>query len=94
MIHFLIIIINDLSNNLNIIIIKIIIVDECSREEMNAHLFERLHADFPGDVGCFGIYFFNYVTLQRGEAIYLSPDEPHAYLSGGKVLNFIRSFYY
>ncbi|KAF7996543.1 hypothetical protein HCN44_005667 [Aphidius gifuensis] len=60
-------------------------MDECSREEMNAHLFERLHADFPGDVGCFGIYFFNYVTLKPGEAIYLSPDEPHAYLSGDCV---------
>lgn len=56
---------------------------------MNANLFERLHADFPGDVGCFGIYFFNWITLEPGEAIYLSANDPHAYLVGGKNNNVI-----
>ncbi|KAK0089764.1 hypothetical protein PV326_004372 [Microctonus aethiopoides] len=60
-------------------------MDECSREELNASLFEKLHADFPGDVGCFGIYFFNWITLKPGEALFLAPNEPHAYLSGDCV---------
>lgn len=51
---------------------------------LNANLFERLHTEYPGDVGCFGIYLFNYVVLQPGEAIYLGANEPHAYLSGGE----------
>lgn len=57
---------------------------------MNASLFEKLHSDFPGDVGCFGIYFFNWITLKPGEALFLAPNEPHAYLSGGN--NFIFFF--
>lgn len=57
---------------------------------LNANLFERLHSDFPGDVGCFGIYIFNHVVLQPGEAIYLGANEPHAYLSGGKDKQILR----
>ena len=44
---------------------------------------ERLYAQFPGDVGVFGPYLFNHIILKPGEAIYLGPNEPHAYLSGG-----------
>ncbi|OAD59000.1 Mannose-6-phosphate isomerase [Eufriesea mexicana] len=57
-------------------------LDESLRQTLHASLMERLHSDYPGDVGCFGIYFFNFITLQPGEAIYLGPNEPHAYLSG------------
>ena len=47
-------------------------------------LFLRLHSQFPGDVGCFCIYFLNHVMLAPGEAMYLGPNLPHAYLSGGE----------
>ncbi|KAK1126647.1 hypothetical protein K0M31_004274 [Melipona bicolor] len=57
-------------------------LDESLRQTLHASLLERLYSDFPGDVGCFGIYFFNFITMQPGEAIYLPPNEPHAYLSG------------
>ncbi|XP_015114331.1 mannose-6-phosphate isomerase [Diachasma alloeum] len=57
-------------------------MDEASREELNASIIEKLHADYPGDVGCFGLYFFNFITLQPGEALYLGANEPHAYISG------------
>ncbi|XP_017754238.1 PREDICTED: mannose-6-phosphate isomerase [Eufriesea mexicana] len=60
-------------------------LDESLRQTLHASLMERLHSDYPGDVGCFGIYFFNFITLQPGEAIYLGPNEPHAYLSGDCV---------
>ncbi|XP_057332376.1 mannose-6-phosphate isomerase [Microplitis mediator] len=67
-----------LSNFLN----RLSQMDNDSREKLNGNLFERLHKDFPGDIGCFGIYFFNYITLEPGEALYLGPNVPHAYLFG------------
>ncbi|CAK9816653.1 Mannose-6-phosphate isomerase [Anthophora plagiata] len=60
-------------------------LDESLRQTLHASLLERLYSDYPGDVGCFGIYFFNFITMQPGEAIYLGPNEPHAYLSGDCV---------
>ena len=45
-------------------------------------LFQRLWFDFPGDVGCFVIYFLNLIQLKPGEAMFLGPNLPHAYLSG------------
>ena len=52
--------------------------------ECLGNLFLRLHSQFPGDVGCFCIYFLNHVVLAPGEAMFLGPNLPHAYLSGGK----------
>ena len=37
---------------------------------------------YPGDVGCFCIYFLNVVNLEVGDAMFLGPNEPHAYLAG------------
>lgn len=48
-------------------------------------LFLRLCDQYPGDVGCFCIYFLNVVTLKPGQAMFLGPNEPHAYLSGDCV---------
>lgn len=47
------------------------------------NLYLKLWKDFPNDIGCFSIFFFNYLVLQPGEAIYLGQDEPHAYITGG-----------
>lgn len=48
-----------------------------------AQLFQRLNEQYPGgDVGLFSIYFFNYMTLNPGEAILLKANIPHAYLHG------------
>ena len=49
------------------------------------NLFLRLCDQFPGDVGCFVIYFLNLVRLSPGEAMFLGPNVPHAYLSGDCV---------
>lgn len=46
-------------------------------------LLLRLYDQFPGDVGCFAIYFFNFITLKAGEALFLEANLPHAYLYGG-----------
>uniref|UniRef100_A0A8C4NKL1 Mannose-6-phosphate isomerase n=1 Tax=Eptatretus burgeri TaxID=7764 RepID=A0A8C4NKL1_EPTBU len=48
----------------------------------NGHLLLKLHKQFPGDVGCFVIYFLNVLQLQPGDAMFLGANEPHAYLYG------------
>ncbi|XP_029431543.1 mannose-6-phosphate isomerase isoform X2 [Rhinatrema bivittatum] len=48
----------------------------------NGELLLRLHSQFPGDIGCFAIYFLNLVNLKPGEAMFLGANEPHAYLHG------------
>lgn len=53
-------------------------ISDCQGE-----LLLRLHSQFPGDVGCFCIYFLNHITLEPGQAMFLGPNLPHAYLSGG-----------
>ncbi|KAJ1529786.1 hypothetical protein ONE63_006532 [Megalurothrips usitatus] len=57
-------------------------LDEPSRSLELANLVAKLSSEFPGDVGCFCVYFMNYLSLNPGDALYLGPNEPHAYLSG------------
>ena len=56
-------------------------------------LLLRLNSQFPGDVGCFCIYFLNHIVLKPGEAMFLGPNLPHAYLAGGEryLFNFLSS---
>ncbi|EXC17063.1 putative mannose-6-phosphate isomerase [Morus notabilis] len=42
----------------------------------------ELEKQYPADVGVISAFFFNYVKLNPGEALYLGPNEPHAYLFG------------
>lgn len=42
----------------------------------------RLAEQYPGDVGVLSAFFFNYIQLDSGQALYLDANEPHAYLSG------------
>uniref|UniRef100_A0A674GGG2 Mannose-6-phosphate isomerase n=1 Tax=Taeniopygia guttata TaxID=59729 RepID=A0A674GGG2_TAEGU len=51
----------------------------------NGELLLRLHSQYPGDIGCFTIYFLNLVRLEPGEAMFLGANEPHAYLHGDCV---------
>ena len=58
---------------------------QCKGEDTTSclgNLFLRIHDQFPGDVGCFMIYFLNYITLDPFESIFLGPNLAHAYLSG------------
>ncbi|XP_034031822.1 mannose-6-phosphate isomerase [Thalassophryne amazonica] len=48
----------------------------------NGELLLRLHSQYPGDIGCFSIYFLNFVVLTPGQAMFLGANEPHAYLYG------------
>ncbi|KAL1285227.1 Mannose-6-phosphate isomerase [Trichinella pseudospiralis] len=49
---------------------------------VSVSLLSRLSSSYPGDVGCWAPFFFNHFTLQPGEAVFLGPGEPHAYLYG------------
>ncbi|GIY56247.1 mannose-6-phosphate isomerase [Caerostris darwini] len=45
-------------------------------------LFLKIYNQYPGDIGCFCLFFLNYLKLKPGEAIFLAANEPHAYLYG------------
>lgn len=49
-----------------------------SKEE----LVLRLEKQYPDDVGVLAALLFNYVKLNPGEALFLGPNEPHAYIYG------------
>ncbi|XP_039882286.1 mannose-6-phosphate isomerase [Simochromis diagramma] len=49
---------------------------------ISGDLLLRLHSQYPGDIGCFSIYFLNHVVLNPGQAMFLGANEPHAYLYG------------
>ncbi|GMR33770.1 hypothetical protein PMAYCL1PPCAC_03965, partial [Pristionchus mayeri] len=49
-------------------------------------LLIRLNNEYPGgDVGVFAPLFLNYFTLRPGQATFLGPNRPHAYLKGDCV---------
>lgn len=49
------------------------------------NLVLRLNSQYPNDVGVLAAWFLNFVELEPGEAIALSANEPHAYVSGDIV---------
>ncbi|XP_039750591.1 mannose-6-phosphate isomerase [Pararge aegeria] len=59
--------------------------DSSTQILLQYQLVQRLHKDFPGDVGCWAPYFMNYLKLSPGQAIFLKPNLPHAYISGDCV---------
>lgn len=48
-------------------------------------LMRRLQRQYPGDVGVLCSVLFNYVRLSPGEAMFLAPNEPHAYVAGNAI---------
>ncbi|XP_012386461.1 mannose-6-phosphate isomerase isoform X2 [Dasypus novemcinctus] len=54
-------------------------------ENIYGELLLQLHHQYPGDIGCFAIYFLNLLNLQPGEAMFLEANVPHAYLKGDCV---------
>nr|XP_008247438.3 mannose-6-phosphate isomerase isoform X2 [Oryctolagus cuniculus] len=54
-------------------------------EDVLGELLLQLHQEYPGDIGCFAIYFLNVLTLKPGEAMFLEANVPHAYLKGDCV---------
>ncbi|PKS05815.1 hypothetical protein jhhlp_007644 [Lomentospora prolificans] len=59
-------------------------VPSISGEKMAA-LVKRLYGQYGNDIGLFVQFFLNYVELQPGEALFLTADDIHAYISGDIV---------
>uniref|UniRef100_A0A6B2G5P9 Mannose-6-phosphate isomerase (Trinotate prediction) n=1 Tax=Myxobolus squamalis TaxID=59785 RepID=A0A6B2G5P9_MYXSQ len=51
-------------------------------------LFSKLNEQHHHDIGCLFIYFMNFIELNPGQAIFIGPNVPHAYLKGG-IINYI-----
>lgn len=49
------------------------------------NLARNLNRDFPNDVGVLSVFFLNIVDLVPGQAIYMGPNVPHAYVSGDLI---------
>ncbi|KAJ2705525.1 Mannose-6-phosphate isomerase [Coemansia spiralis] len=45
-------------------------------------LVRQLSGEYPGDVGVFCVFVLNVLELAPGEAFYMGPNDPHAYISG------------
>ncbi|XKL62739.1 hypothetical protein PGB90_002572 [Kerria lacca] len=74
---------NIIKSKLELLLQRITSMDDS--QDILGSLFIKIYHYYPGDVGCFCIYFFNYLILEPGEAIYLGSNEPHAYISGDCV---------
>jgi mannose-6-phosphate isomerase len=48
-------------------------------------VFVELWSEHPGDVGLFSAFLLNLVRLEKGQALFLGPGVPHAYLKGHAV---------
>ncbi|KAJ2653191.1 Mannose-6-phosphate isomerase [Coemansia sp. RSA 1250] len=53
--------------------------------EKEAALVQRLSKEYPGDVGCFCVFMLNVLELKPGQAFYMGPNDPHAYIYGDCV---------
>ncbi|KAJ2857802.1 Mannose-6-phosphate isomerase [Coemansia erecta] len=57
--------------------------DSAGTEPTHPHaLVRRLNAEYPDDVGVFCVFMLNVLSLQPGDAFYMGPNDPHAYISG------------
>ncbi|KAJ2711201.1 Mannose-6-phosphate isomerase, partial [Coemansia sp. D1744] len=57
----------------------------CNGTELDvseAALVRRLNNDYPGDVGIFCVFMLNVLRLRAGDAFYMGPNDPHAYIYG------------
>ncbi|KAI9501399.1 mannose-6-phosphate isomerase [Coemansia spiralis] len=48
-------------------------------------LAHRLNKEYPGDIGIFCVFVLNVLRLRPGEAFYMGPNDPHAYVFGDCV---------
>lgn len=57
-------------------------LEEMEERSELEQLMLDLSNQFPGDAGIVAPLLFNIVTCQKGEAIFIDANEPHAYISG------------
>lgn len=66
-------------------IAEIIAFCEKTGSDPNCRCVLELHDEYPNDVGVLSPFLLNFVKLNPGEAIFLPPGVPHAYLKGAGV---------
>lgn len=65
---------------------KSVLAEKTQAELQEAdRVFLRVESQFPGDVGCWMVYFLNIVNMQPGDGLFMAPNEPHSYLMGDCV---------
>ncbi|XP_042561278.1 mannose-6-phosphate isomerase [Clupea harengus] len=71
-------------DQLNMLVKRITDDEEAGKDTLGSYgkLLLRLNSQYPGDIGCFSIFFLNHMILEPGQAMFLGASEPHAYLSG------------
>jgi len=60
------------------------LLEEEVKEQVNELdlLILKLAQEFPGDAGIFAPLLFNHLKLTQGQAFFIGPNEPHAYIQG------------
>lgn len=56
-------------------------------------LVKELNGQFPDDIGVLCCFVLNVVEMEKGAAMFLKADEPHAYISGGESSIFLGLSY-
>jgi len=51
---------------------------ESSDDSLSSKL-KQIYNDYPGDPGVFCLLLLNVITLEPGDALYMGPNDPHAY---------------
>ncbi|KAL6106354.1 mpi [Pungitius sinensis] len=71
-------------DQLNMLVKRVSEEGAAGKDTASSHgdLLLRLHSQYPGDIGCFAIFFLNHMVLEPGQAMFLGANEPHAYLHG------------
>ncbi|KAK4530657.1 hypothetical protein CCYA_CCYA05G1514 [Cyanidiococcus yangmingshanensis] len=60
-------------------------LESADKLDADSALALRLSNQYPNDAGVFAAFLLNHVRLEPGEAIFVGPNEPHAYLQGDCV---------
>lgn len=65
-----------------LLLFSILILHQVRQLTDKETLVLRLEEQYPADVGVIAALFLNRVKLTPGEALFLGPNEPHAYICG------------
>lgn len=73
------------SGQLSVLVHRLRSSADATRHGSLDNLILRLHSDFPSDRGILGPLLLNYIELKPGDAFFMGPNIPHAYVSGDCV---------
>lgn len=68
--------------DLNVVVKNLLFVAEKYIDQLAFQTVLELHSQYGNDVGLFSPLMLNVITLEPGQAMFLSPRTPHAYIKG------------